>query len=49
MSLLKGKNVPREFWEELIQHTVYLLKRLPTKALLDITLYEAWFDKKTKP
>ncbi|GKC55217.1 retrotransposon protein, putative, unclassified [Tanacetum coccineum] len=42
-SLLKGRNVPREFWGEVVRHAVYLLNRLPSKSLPDITPYEAWF------
>ena len=45
-SLLKGRNLPGEFWGEAVRHAVYLLNRLPTKALPDVTPYEAWFDKK---
>ncbi|KAL4581058.1 hypothetical protein LXL04_017266 [Taraxacum kok-saghyz] len=45
-SLLKGRNVPGEFWGEAVRDAVYLLNRLATKALPDITPYEAWFCKK---
>nr|GEW35625.1 hypothetical protein [Tanacetum cinerariifolium] len=46
MSLLKGRNVPGEFWGEAVRHAVYLLNRLPSKSLPDITPYEAWYGKK---
>lgn len=45
-SLLKGENVSGEFWGEAVRHAVYLLNRLPTKSLPDVTPYEAWYDKK---
>ncbi|GKA18529.1 putative RNA-directed DNA polymerase [Tanacetum coccineum] len=40
-SLLKGRNIPGEFWGEAVRHAVYLLNRLPSKSLPDITPYEA--------
>ncbi|GKA44214.1 putative RNA-directed DNA polymerase [Tanacetum coccineum] len=45
-SLLKGRNIPGEFWGEAVRHAVYLLNRLPSKSLPDITPYEAWYGKK---
>ncbi|GKB86161.1 zinc finger, CCHC-type containing protein [Tanacetum coccineum] len=45
-SLLKGRNVPGEFWGEAVRHAVYHLNRLPSKSLPDITPYEAWYGKK---
>ncbi|GJZ91527.1 zinc finger, CCHC-type containing protein [Tanacetum coccineum] len=46
-SLLKGMNLPDSLWAEAVRHAVYLLNRLPTKAVKDITPYEGW--KKRKP
>ncbi|GJY70129.1 zinc finger, CCHC-type containing protein [Tanacetum coccineum] len=37
MSLLKGRNIPGEFWGEVVRHAVYLLNRFPSKSLPDIT------------
>ncbi|KAL9258168.1 Retrovirus-related Pol polyprotein from transposon TNT 1-94-like protein [Drosera capensis] len=39
-------HVPTEFWEEVVRHAVYLLNRLPTKALGEHTPYEVWNDRK---
>ncbi|GJW63596.1 zinc finger, CCHC-type containing protein [Tanacetum coccineum] len=46
-SLLKGMNIPDSLWAEAVRNAVYLLNRLPTKAVKDITPYEGW--KKRKP
>ncbi|GJR68716.1 zinc finger, CCHC-type containing protein [Tanacetum coccineum] len=46
-SLLKGMNLPDSLWAEAVRHAVYLLNRLPTKAVKDITPYEGL--KKRKP
>ncbi|KAK9074991.1 hypothetical protein SSX86_003310 [Deinandra increscens subsp. villosa] len=46
-SFLKAKNVPETLWGEAVRHTVYILNRIPTKAVKDTTPYESW--KKTKP
>lgn len=40
-SLLKSKRVPGRFWGEAVRHAVYLLNRLPTKALEDCTPFKA--------
>nr|GFA90438.1 hypothetical protein [Tanacetum cinerariifolium] len=45
-SLLKGRNVPGEFWGEAVRHAVYLLNCLPSKSFPNITPYEAWYGKK---
>ncbi|KAG6531868.1 hypothetical protein ZIOFF_005703 [Zingiber officinale] len=45
-SLLKGTHMPARFWGEAIRHAVYLLNRLPTKALGDRTPFEAWIGRK---
>lgn len=41
-SLLKERNLPINFWGEAIRHSIYLLNRLPTRAVTGITPYEAW-------
>ncbi|KAJ9560810.1 hypothetical protein OSB04_005970 [Centaurea solstitialis] len=46
-SMLKAMNMPQNFWAEAIRHAVYVLNRVPTKALRDSTPYEAL--KGTKP
>lgn len=41
-SLLKSMKVPGRLWGEAVRHSMYLLNRLPTKALGDRTPFEAW-------
>ena len=38
--------MPGKFWGEAVRHAVYLLNRLPTKALTNQTTFEAWCKKK---
>ncbi|KAG6476133.1 hypothetical protein ZIOFF_065369 [Zingiber officinale] len=38
--------MPARFWGEAVRHAVYLLNRLPTKALGDHTPFEAWMGRK---
>lgn len=38
--------MPNYFWEEAIRHATYLLNRLPTSAVTEITPFEAWSGKK---
>lgn len=45
--LLKEKELPLYFWGEAIRHAIYLLNRLPTRAVEGVTPYEAWSS--TKP
>ncbi|KAL8094213.1 hypothetical protein AgCh_035916 [Apium graveolens] len=45
-SLLKELDTPSYIWGEAVRHSVYLLNRLPTRALTDVTPYEAWSKKK---
>ncbi|KAL4354255.1 hypothetical protein GQ457_06G039790 [Hibiscus cannabinus] len=42
--LLFEKKIPKGFWAEAVNTSVYLLNRLPTKALEGKTPFEAWFD-----
>ncbi|KAG6530926.1 hypothetical protein ZIOFF_004693 [Zingiber officinale] len=39
--------MPARFWGEAVRHAVYLLNRLPTKALGDRTPFEAWMGRKS--
>lgn len=45
-SLLKSMNVPGCFWAEAVKHSVYLLNRLPTKAMGYMTPFEGWTGRK---
>jgi hypothetical protein len=40
--LLFEKDLPKKFWAEAVNTVVFLLNRLPTRALQNKTLYEAW-------
>ena len=44
--LLHEKELPKSFWAEAANTTVFLLNRLPTKALQKQTPFEAWFGYK---
>nr|GEX07504.1 zinc finger, CCHC-type [Tanacetum cinerariifolium] len=39
--MMKATNMPQNFWAEAIRHTIHILNSVPTKALEDITPYEA--------
>ncbi|KAG6491196.1 hypothetical protein ZIOFF_052532 [Zingiber officinale] len=41
-----GTHMPARFWGEAVRHAVYLLNRLPTKALGERTPFEAWMGRK---
>jgi len=45
-SLLKSMKVPGCFWDEVVKHSVYLLNRLPTKAMGYKTPFEGWTARK---
>ncbi|KAI3782063.1 hypothetical protein L2E82_12095 [Cichorium intybus] len=45
-SLLKTMNVPEELWGEDVRHAVYILNRVPTKGVKDMTLFEAMHGRK---
>lgn len=47
-SLLKERNMPEMLWGEAIRHSVYILNRSPTKAVVGETPYEAWTGAKPK-
>ncbi|RVW82656.1 Retrovirus-related Pol polyprotein from transposon RE1 [Vitis vinifera] len=45
--LLHEKELPKSFWAEAANTAVFLLNRLPTKALQKQTPFEAWFGYKS--
>ncbi|GJT21914.1 ribonuclease H-like domain, reverse transcriptase, RNA-dependent DNA polymerase [Tanacetum coccineum] len=45
--MMKATNMPQNFWGEAVRHAIYILNSVPTKALEDITPYEA--IKRRKP
>ncbi|KAL8105967.1 hypothetical protein AgCh_029688 [Apium graveolens] len=45
-SFLKEKQLPGELWGEAARHSVYVLNRLPTRALSGKTPYEVWSGSK---
>lgn len=45
-SLLKESGMPSCMWGEAARHAIYILNRLPTRALNGKTPYEAWSGKK---
>ena len=45
-SLLKEKKIPGVMWGESARHAVYILNRLPTRALSGKTPYETWTGNK---
>ncbi|GJU70406.1 zinc finger, CCHC-type containing protein [Tanacetum coccineum] len=45
--MMKATNMPQNFWTEAVRHAIYILNSVPTKALEDITPYEA--IKRRKP
>ena len=45
-SMMKAKGLPNDFWAEAVNSAVYLLNRSPTKAVLNMTPYDAWFERK---
>ncbi|MCI11517.1 copia-type polyprotein [Trifolium medium] len=46
--LLHDKGLPKKFWAEAANTAVFLLNRLPTKALQKKTSFEVWYDNKPK-
>ncbi|KAE8666438.1 Phospholipase D delta [Hibiscus syriacus] len=45
-SMIKGKQLPRNFWAEAVRCAVYLLNRCPTKSVKYMTPNEAWSGQK---
>ncbi|GJU74747.1 zinc finger, CCHC-type containing protein [Tanacetum coccineum] len=44
--MMKATEMPQDFWAEAVRHAIYILNSVPTKALEDITPYEAIKRKK---
>jgi hypothetical protein len=44
--LLFEKDLPKKFWAEAVNTSIFLLNRLPTRALQNKTPYEAWHSYK---
>ena len=42
-SMMAEKNLPKEFWAEAVHTAVYILNRCPTKAVKNMTPFEAWY------
>ena len=47
-TMLTHAQIPHSFWAEALTTAVYLRNRTPTKAVMDMTPYEAWTGKKPK-
>jgi transposase InsO family protein len=45
-SMLKSKNLPKEFWAEAVNCAVYLRNRCPTASVEDMTPHETWYGRK---
>jgi hypothetical protein len=45
-SMMKNKGMPGRFWGEAVSTAVYLLNRTPTKSVVGMPLYEAWYGRK---
>lgn len=45
-SMLKARGVPNNFWCEAVATAVYILNVSPTKAVMNMTPFEAWRGKK---
>ncbi|GJS96809.1 zinc finger, CCHC-type containing protein [Tanacetum coccineum] len=45
-SMMKAMKLPLTFWAEAVRHAIYILNRVPTRALIDKTPYEALYNRK---
>lgn len=45
-SCMKETNLPKRMWGEAVRHSVYILNRVPTRALTNLTPYEARYKRK---
>ncbi|GKE19287.1 zinc finger, CCHC-type containing protein [Tanacetum coccineum] len=45
-SMMKAMKLPLNFWAEAVRHAIYILNRVPTRALIDKTPYEALYNRK---
>ena len=46
LSMLKVENLPNDYWAEVVNIAIYILNWYPTKAVYNMTPYEAWFKRK---
>ncbi|GJR55949.1 zinc finger, CCHC-type containing protein [Tanacetum coccineum] len=46
-SMMKAMKLPLTFWAEAVRHAIYILNRVPTRALIDKTPYEALYNRKS--
>nr|GFC87539.1 zinc finger, CCHC-type [Tanacetum cinerariifolium] len=44
--MMKAMKLPLNFWAEAVRHAIYILNRVPTRALVDKTPYEALYNRK---
>ncbi|GJU17373.1 zinc finger, CCHC-type containing protein [Tanacetum coccineum] len=44
--MMKAMKLPLTFWAEAVKHAIYILNRVPTRALVDKTPYEALYKRK---
>jgi hypothetical protein len=45
-TMMKSMKISGRYWGEAVRHVVYLLNRLPTKAVLEKTPYEMWVGRR---
>nr|GFA95135.1 zinc finger, CCHC-type [Tanacetum cinerariifolium] len=45
-SMMKAMKLPLTFWVEVVRYAIYILNRVPTRTLIDKTLYEALYNRK---
>nr|GEX09992.1 zinc finger, CCHC-type [Tanacetum cinerariifolium] len=45
-SMIKAMKLPLTFWTEAVRHVIYILNRVPTRALVDKTPYKALYNRK---
>nr|GFB41104.1 zinc finger, CCHC-type [Tanacetum cinerariifolium] len=45
-SMMKAMKLPLTFWAEAVRHAIYILNRVPTRAMEDKTPYEAIYNRK---
>nr|GEW08390.1 ribonuclease H-like domain, reverse transcriptase, RNA-dependent DNA polymerase [Tanacetum cinerariifolium] len=45
-SVMKAMKLPLTFWAEAVRHAIYILNRVPTRALIDKTPYEGLYNRK---
>ncbi|KAJ9551621.1 hypothetical protein OSB04_015666 [Centaurea solstitialis] len=45
-SILKAKQVPNYLWGEAVNHSTYIINRIPTRALKEATPYQLYYGRK---